>query len=224
MHFHLTFSQVTLLVGTALAVAVALIGLLYFLHRAGRERRAGLDFRAKPPRSENESAFVAATVQGVISDLKSSQREMEARLRAAEGLLRVSQRTLEVLAREIREGLVIINRDGHVARANAAARELLAADLWSRRPYLEILGRDSPLGRLIQDCMESARPSKQEFALGALGRAEGTIVEASIIAIEDSGGGVEGVVCLLRKVSTKPGSALPPEGNASTASANESGS
>ncbi len=224
MHHHWTISQLTLLVGTALTVAAVLILLFYILHKAVRRQRARVDFKAKSPRAENEPAFVAAAVQGVIADLKASQKNLETRLRSAEEQSRISQRTLEILARDIEECLIVINHEGFITRANGPARELLRADLWSKRPYAEILGRDSALCALIQQCVESGRALKQEVKVGLPDRAEAATLEASVAPLQLSGGLVEGVVCLLRKAGRKVDSEEPPSDGVATPSGGESGS
>jgi PAS domain-containing protein len=213
MHLHLTLSQLTLLAGTALAVALVLALLFYLLHKTVKDQRSGTEFRSHSPRTENETAFVAAAVQGVIADLKATQKDLDARLRGAEKQARIGQRSLEAVAREIREALIVIGRDGYIRRANAAARELLTVDFLSKRLYGEILGRDSPLSALIQECIESGRPAKQLLTVGA-GVGSATL-EVSVAPTEDSAGTIESVVCLLRPYSASAPAPAKPSGSES---------
>lgn len=200
MHLHLTLSQLTLLVGIAIAVAMVLVLLIYFFHRAAKEQTSGAGFEAGSPRTENESAFIAATFQGVIADLKSRQRDLETRLRSAEEQARRAQRTLDALAAELPQGLLVISRDGFITRANDAVRELVAIDLWSRRPYWEIFGAGSPLATLIQNCIETGKPLRQTVTLGPMARQPEAQFEVSAAPIESGSHAVaEGVVCLLRQ-------------------------
>ena len=194
---HPSLAQLTFLLAITLGVAGLVVLIITLVHRSAREHREEIDAKGKPPRSDNEPAFVAATVQGVIAELKSREKLLMELCRQAEDRANFSRRALEAAAAQIPFALLLFDREGLLSLANPAARELMKIDVWSRRRYPQLLA-DSALITAIQDCLESAAPSPQKTIQFAMTQG-GELLQATISAIEDSRGGVAGVVCLVRE-------------------------
>ncbi len=196
MAHHLTLQQITLLVAIALGVAVILVLVIYLIHRAVREHRQGLEFKPAAPRAENEPAFVAATVQSLIAELKSRSNDLEERWRHAERRARSGARTLEAISRAIPEALLIVASDGYLTSASARAREMLQLDIWSRRRFSELLG-DSPLSEAIAECLASGHSQSLEKIEYTTPSGRPITLGLRIEPIQSQDGTTEGAVCLL---------------------------
>jgi PAS domain-containing protein len=193
---HFTLPQITLLVGVALGVAALLVLVVYLIHRAVRDHRRGLEFKPSPPRTDNEPAFVAATVQALIAELKSRQTVLEERSRDAERRARSSARTLEAMARAFPQGLIVVSAEGYLTQANAPARELLQLDVWSHRRFTELLG-DSPLAEAIRECLVSGKMQARENIEHQTSSGARLALAVRVEPIEAQGGTTEGAACLL---------------------------
>jgi PAS domain-containing protein len=196
---NLTPLQVTLLLGGGLLIVGLTAFILYAIHKAFQQQRKPEDFRASPPKSGDESSMLFASMQGVLTRLKSRERELEALLREAEQRADSSTRTLEAIVRDLPVGLLIFTREGLLALSNPVARELLRIDTWSRRRYPEILGAESPLSLHLRSALEaevSLRAATVEHH-----PPDGTTVllEVTLSPFYGRSGQVEGTVCLLRR-------------------------
>src|SRR5580765_3698059 len=100
------------LFGLALAVglfAVALV-VLYFARRyflSARETAA--EVAAPTPRTENPSAFMAASMQGVIQKLRDQEKELERLHRIEKERAAHSERLSEEVTRNMPAGLLVVN-------------------------------------------------------------------------------------------------------------------
>lgn len=208
---HLTFTQVSLLVGFVIGLGLLLVLLAYAFRRSRKEMIEGGSFREKPPRVENESAFMAATVQGVIADLKrqlsAAQQQLKEVQRESEG----RKLTLDCILRESPLGIVIFDSEGFVQNGTARARQLLQTDFWSRRKYTEVLGADSELAVIIKGALEG-RSIVQRSAVAGTGAANR--LTASAVPITSAGAVRLGVVLMIDLCDA------PASGNAPSATEN----
>ncbi len=193
---HLTLSQMTFLVGVALGVAAISVLIIYLIHRSLREYRKGLEFKPSTPHAENESAFIAATVQSLIAELKSRSDDLEKRWRHAERRARASAKSLEAVARTIPQGLLVVSAEGYLTLINAPARRLLQLDVWSHRRLSELLG-DSPLSEAIAECLASGNPQSLEKIEYATPSGRLITLGLRIEPIQGQDGTTEGAVGLL---------------------------
>ena len=193
---HLTLPQITLLVALALGVAAFLVLIFYLLHRAVREHQRGLEFKPSTPRPENEPAFVAATVQSLIAELKSRQVVLEERSRGADHRANTAEQTIHAIARSIPQGLLVIGAGGYLILANEQARELLEADVWSRRRFAELFA-GTPLAEVLNECMAAGKTQVRESIAHQTPSGRGLTLSLRAEPIESRGGITEGVVCLL---------------------------
>ncbi len=204
---HISFSQLTFLVATGLGVTALLILGVYALKKALRRQWGDVDFKPSTPRVQDETAFVAAAFQGVVKDLKEQQQKLEQLLRASEQQADASMRQIEIISREMGEGLVRINSDGFIVFANPAARSLLEMAVLSHRLYTEVFGADTKLCQSIRACLEAgvATRLQQVDYLCPNGKARPLL--ASVVPLATRQDTIEGAICLLRDF---PGNASEP--------------
>jgi nitrogen fixation/metabolism regulation signal transduction histidine kinase len=191
---HLTLGQVSLLAGIIVGLGLLLVLIAYGFRRFRKQMAEGSSFKEKPPRAENESAFMAATVQAVIADLKrqlsAAQQQLRETARESEG----RKLFLNVILRELPQGVIILDGEGFVQTGTARAREILQADLWSRRTYAEVLGADSELAAIIKDAIERGS-AVQRSAVTVSGSASPLV--ASAVPVISAGGRRLGVVLMI---------------------------
>lgn len=198
MRPHLTFGQLTILVGTAVAIGASLIFIIYALRKALHSSRSG---EAEPPpsRASASSAFALATMQGVIASLKQEQRGLEDARRQMEQEAEKNARLLEVLAGALDEALVVFSREGFVRLINPPARAILGADTWSRRRYSEILAPESALAGFLRACLENGKAANWERIEWPLQNGECRVLLVSVLPVQARAGSIEGALCLLRE-------------------------
>ncbi len=199
MRPHLTFGQLTILVGTALAVAALLILIIYALRKALRSDLRG-EAATRTPRASDSSAFALATMQGVIASLKQELRKLEDAGRQMEQEAEKNARLLEVLAGALDEALVVISREGFIRLINPPARAILGADTWSRRRYSEILAPESALAGFLRACLENGKAANWERIEWPLQNGERRVLLVSVLPVQARAGSIEGALCLLHEL------------------------
>jgi PAS domain-containing protein len=195
---HISISQLTFLVATGLGVTALLILCVYALKKALRHQRGDADFKPPTPRVEDETAFVAAAFQGVVKDLKEQQQKLEQLLRASEQRADASMRQIEVISREMGEGLVRINSDGFIVFANPAARALLEMEVLSHRLYTEVFGADTKLCQSIRACLEAGVVTRLQQVDYLCPNGKARPLLASVVPLATRQDTIEGAICLLR--------------------------
>jgi PAS domain-containing protein len=168
------------------------------LKKALRRQWGYADFKLPTPRVQDETAFVAAAFQGVVKDLKEQQQKLEQLLRASEQRADANMRQIEVISREMGEGLVRISSEGFIVFANPAARSLLEMAALSHRLYTEVFGADTKLCQSIRACLEAgvvARRQQVDY-LCPSGKARPLL--ASVVPLATRQDTIEGAICLLR--------------------------
>jgi PAS domain-containing protein len=193
-----SFSQLTFLVATALGVTALLILGVYALKKALRRQLGYADLKPPTPRVQGEAAFVAAAFQGIVKDLKEQQQKLEQLLRASEQQAHANMRQIEVISREMGEGLVRISSEGFIVFANPAARSLLEMAALSHRLYTEVFGADTKLCQSIRACLEAGVVTRlqQVDYLCPDGKARPLL--ASVVPLATRQDTIEGAICLLR--------------------------
>jgi PAS domain-containing protein len=194
----ISFSQLTFLVATALGVTALLTLGVYALKKAVRRQLGYAGLKPSTRRVQDETAFVAAAFQGVVKDLKEQQQKLEQLLRASEQRADANMRQIEVISREMAEGLVRISSEGLIVFANPAARSLLEMAALSHRLYTEVFGADTKLCQSIRACLEAgvATRLQQVDYLCPNGKARPLL--ASVVPLAARQDTIEGAICLLR--------------------------
>src|SRR6202030_1669990 len=156
-----TFSSVSIgyAIGLTVVLMVAVVGIAILLRKYLRdESHAQVGEWANPaPDSANASAFMAASMQGVIEKLRAQEKEL-ARLHViAQERAQESERLTEEVTRNMPTGLLLVNATGAISSTNPAAEEALGIRTLRYRSYKEILGPDTELTRMLTACLSEGR-------------------------------------------------------------------
>src|SRR5437870_11674757 len=131
---------------------LVITGLVVFLMRkffqSTRDQQKE-EFKASGPRTENPSAFMAASMQGVIQQLREQEKELERLHRSEKERAEQTERLSEEVTRNMPAGLLLVNASGIITSANPAAETALGIRGLAYRRYTEALGADSAVTRLI---------------------------------------------------------------------------
>src|SRR5580704_2699297 len=92
------------------------------------------------PGTENASAFVAASMQGVIEKLRTQEKELARLHLLAQERAQESERLTEEVTRNMPTGLLLVAATGAISSANPAAEAALGIRTLRYRSYKEILG------------------------------------------------------------------------------------
>ena len=196
---NLTSIQIVLILGGILVIAGLFVLLVYLLHRAFERQRKESNLSPARPRPADEAAFVNAAMQGVIAKLKAREAELNDLLREAEQRAETSSRALEAIVREFPAGLMVFSQEGFLELSNSAARIILGIDTWSRRRYTEILGAESPVARLVKQCLESGKSCRMESVNVPVPGGPTRALTISVSPCHGRGGQPQGAVCFVTR-------------------------
>ncbi len=201
---------VALFIGGAALIGMIMILAVYLLQKSfGRSQKQE---RAKPSpiRIEDESAFTLNTIKSVMTQLKTEQQTLQEAVRAAERHAASVSRHLEIIAREIDQGLIIFDSQGYISYSNARVRTMLAIDTWSRRRHAEIFKDISPVPNLIAECLERGTEVRANVVEFPVQDGENrSWIEVSILPSRNSSGGIDSAVCIFSKVNAASPDSLP---------------
>jgi len=143
-----------------------LIGVL-MLRKFMREQRrdSEANWATQAPGTDNPSAFVAASMQGVIEKLRTQEKELARLHLLAQERAQESERLTEEVTRHMPTGLLLVNATGSIATTNPAAEVALGNRTLRYRSYKEVLGADSELARMLEACLRDG----QTFHRGEVG-------------------------------------------------------
>lgn len=143
--------MLTLLVG-------ALILLIVMVRKFTRMESAVRDqWQERAGEREDASAFLAASMQGVIEKLRAQEKEL-ARLHVlAQERAQESERMTEEVTRNMPTGLLLVNATGAISSTNPAAEDALGLRPMRYRSYKEILGEDSGLAQMLTACLRDGK-------------------------------------------------------------------
>jgi signal transduction histidine kinase len=105
------------------------------------------------PDSENASAFMTASMQGVIEKLRTQEKELARLHLVAQERAQESERLTEEVTRNMPTGLLLVNATGAISTTNPAAEEALGIRSLRYRSYKEILGANTELTRMLTSCL-----------------------------------------------------------------------
>ena len=115
------------------------------------------EFTLPIPDPENASAFMAASMQGVIEKLRTQEKELARLHLVAQERAQESERLTEEVTRNMPTGLLLVNATGAISSTNPAAEEALGIRTLRYRSYKEILGADTELTRMLTACLREGR-------------------------------------------------------------------
>src|ERR1700733_13973207 len=150
-------------IGTALGLGVVIllvvVALILMLRKFLRDhsREANEDWSTVKPGTENASAFIAASMQGVIEKLRAQEKELARLHLLAQERAQESERLTEEVTRNMPTGLLLVNATGAIGSANPAAEEALAMRPLRYRSYREVLGTESDLTQMLAACLQEGK-------------------------------------------------------------------
>ncbi len=144
-----------LLVVLLLGVVALFYAMRKMLHDGSRVE--GGDWASPNPDTDNASAFMAASMQGVIEKLRAQEKELARLHLLAQERAQESERLTEEVTRNMPTGLLLVNATGAISSTNPAAEEALGIRTLRYRSYQEILGGDSDLTKMLTACLRDAK-------------------------------------------------------------------
>jgi len=181
-------------------VFLAIAGLVVFLVRKSfRKRREGQgeEFATSAPRPANPSAFTAASMQGVIQQLREQEKELERLHRIEKERAEQTERLSEEVTRNMPAGLVVVNAMGIISSSNPAAEQVLGIRGLAFRRYSEALGTSSDLTKLIAECVSTGKIFRREEVQHIPPAGDTRHLGVTISPIRRGEGKISGAICLL---------------------------
>src|SRR5215472_13138822 len=179
-----------------LAVAWLVVYLLRRFFQSTKEEHKE-QIRASGPRTENASAFVAASMQGVIQQLREQEKELERLHKIERERAEQTERLSEEVTRNMPAGLVVVNATGIISSSNPAAEQVLGIRGLGFRRYSEALGENSELTKLVAECLETGKIFRREEVEHVPPAGDTRHLGVTISPIRRGEGKINGVICLL---------------------------
>jgi PAS domain S-box-containing protein len=187
----------TVITGTAIALFAILIGAIILLRKVFQNSPARSKDNLNAPRTENASAFMAASMQAVIQKLKEQEKELERLHREERERADLTERLSEEVTRNMPAGLIVVNAQSIITSANPAAEQTLGQRGLGFRRFSEALGESSDLSRLISDCLHTGKIFRREQIEHRDAAGDIRQLGVTISPIRKGGDDVSGVICLL---------------------------
>jgi PAS domain S-box-containing protein len=145
--------------GLLVLLVVGILGFIFLVKKYLRSEPSAKrdDWAAPNPDPENASAFMAASMQGVIEKLRAQEKELARLHTLAQERAQESERLTEEVTRNMPTGLLLVNATGAISSTNPAAEEALGIRPLRYRSYREILGADSDLTRMLTACLRGGQ-------------------------------------------------------------------
>jgi signal transduction histidine kinase len=181
-----------------LAFFAFVLGVLYLVRRFFTSTRdAHMEQFHAAPRTENPSAFMAASMQGVILKLREQEKELERLHRIEKERAEKTERLSEEVTRNMPAGLLIVNATGIISSSNPAAEQTLGIHGLSFRRYSEALGESTELTKLITDCLANGTIFRREQVEHAEPGGDMRRLGVTISPIRRGNEKISGAICLL---------------------------
>ena len=189
-----------MIAGALGAVFLAVTGLVVYLMRkffqSTREEHKQ-DMATSAPRTENPSAFMAASMQGVIQQLREQEKELERLHRIEKERAEQTERLSEEVTRNMPAGLLVVNATGIISSSNPAAEQVLGIRGLGFRRYSEALGPESELTRLLAECLSAGKIFRREEVEHVPPAGDTRRLGVTISPIRRDKGKINGAICLL---------------------------
>jgi PAS domain S-box-containing protein len=179
-----------------LAVVGAVVFLLRKFFQSTREEHQEM-LSEEAPRVENAEAFMQASMQGVIRQLREQEKELERLHKLERDRADQTERLSEEVTRNMPAGLVVVNSTGIISSANPAAEQVLGARALAFRRYSEVLGEKSELTRLIAECLANGNIFRREQVKHDGAAGENRLLGVTISPIRRDSEKISGAICLI---------------------------
>src|SRR6266849_4513259 len=177
--------------------AIALVVLFFVRRYFLNARDTHKETPSAAPRTENPSAFMAASMQGVIQKLRDQEKELERLHRIERDRAAHSERLSEEVTRNMPAGLLVVNATGIISSANPAAEQVLGIRTLGFRRYSEALGEGSELTRLVAQCLAEGKIFRREQVEHLAPDGERRHLGVTISPIRRGNEKINGAICLL---------------------------
>jgi nitrogen-specific signal transduction histidine kinase len=150
---------VTFAIGFLVVLLFGVFGCVLLIRKFIRDesKASSGNWRAPAVDTENASAFMAASMQGVIEKLRAQEKELARLHLVAQERAQESERLTEEVTRNMPTGMLLVNATGAISSTNPAAEEALGIRTLRYRSYKEILGADSELTRMLTACIRDGK-------------------------------------------------------------------
>ncbi|HYL63249.1 MAG TPA: ATP-binding protein [Candidatus Methylomirabilis sp.] len=186
-------------VGGAIAIVAVVGSVLFVLRKFFRSTKetSQEEILGAAPRTENASAFMTASMQGVIQRLRDQEKELERLHKIERERAEKTERLSEEVTRNMPAGLVVVNATGIISSSNPAAEQVLANQVLGFRRYSEVLGEKSELTRLIGECLANGSIFRREQVKHETPGGETRLLGVTISPIQKGSEKISGAICLL---------------------------
>lgn len=186
-------------IGGAVGI-LAVVGTIFFLLRkffqSTREEQTQ-EPAAETPRVGNASAFMTASMQGVIKQLREQEKELERLHKIERERAEDTARMSEEVTRNMPAGLVVVNATGIISSANPASEQVLGTRGLGFRRYSEVLGEKSELTRLVGECLANGNIFRREQIKHEAPSGDTRLLGVTISPIRRGTEKISGAICLL---------------------------
>src|SRR2546427_103875 len=155
------------------------------------------EFKTSAPSTENPSAFMAASMQGVNQQLREQEKELERLHRIEKERAEQTERLSEEVTRNMPAGLLVVNATGIISTSNPAAEQVLGIRGLGFRRYSEALGASSEMTKLIAECLSNGRIFRREVVEHIPPAGDTRRLGVTISPIRRGEGKISGAICLL---------------------------
>jgi PAS domain S-box-containing protein len=149
------------------------------------------------PSTDSPTVFMSASMQAVIQKLREQEKELEALQRRERERAQQNERLSEEVTRNMPAGLLLVSAAGLITSANPAAEVALGVRSLVYRRYTEILGADSKLAALLQECLTQGQTFRRQEIEYRPPSGEARQLGVTISPILSRGGQLTGALCLL---------------------------
>src|SRR6266705_2875530 len=179
---------------------LAIMGLVVYLLRkffqSTREEHRK-EFKTSAPSTENPSAFMTASMQGVIQQLREQEKELERLHRIEKERAELTERLSEEVTRNMPAGLLVVNATGIISSSNPAAEQVLGIRGLAFRRYSEALAASPDLTKLIEECLSTGKIFRREEVEHLPPAGDTRHLGVTISPIRRGEGKISGAICLL---------------------------
>src|SRR5258708_7591753 len=179
---------------------LVITGLVVFLMRKSfqiRREGQGEELAAGAPRTANPSAFMTASMQGVIQQLREQEKELERLHRIEKERAEQTERLSEEVTRNMPAGLLVVNATGIISSSNPAAEQVLGIRGLAFRRYSEALGASPDMNKLIAECLATGKIFRREEVKHIPPAGDTRHLGVTISPIRRGEGKITGAICLL---------------------------
>jgi len=186
-------------IASGVGLLVVALVVLFLVRRYFQNARNRHKEQEEPqtPRTQNPSAFMAASMQGVIQKLREQEKELERLHRIEKERAAHTERLSEEVTRNMPAGLLVVNATGIISSANPAAEQALGIRGLGFRRYSEALGETSELTRFVAECLAQGKIFRREQVEHVTPAGECRHLGVTISPIRRGNEKINGAICLL---------------------------